>query len=178
MAGKQVKRGGLEPVRAELAARKVETFRLGALEAFSSYTAGDPFAQAVIVLGQPVAEGEGLLGNPVVTALAKALVAMGYRKKSLFAIGLADGAAEARELERRKTTLRPLIELVDPVSVIAADALASDAVRSAFGLSGDTQGHVRKLGRSIVLLDDFAGALVDDTKKREAWHQLKHLALP
>ena len=176
MAGKQVKRGGLEHVRAELAARKVERFRLGALEAFSSYTAGDPFAQAVVVLGQPGDRGEGLLGDPAVIAVAKALVAMGYRKKSLFVIGIGDGAPEAAELDRRKATLRPLIELVDPISVISVDALASDAVRSAFGLSRNARGHVRKLGRSIVLFDDFGAALGDENEKREAWHQLKHLA--
>jgi len=177
MVGKQVKRSGIESVRAELAVRKVESFRLDALASFSGYTAGDPFAQAVVVTGRPVAEGEDLLEDASVAAIAKALVAMGYRKKPLFAIALSAAAPEAGELERRKASLRPLIELVDPISVIAVDGISSDAVRAAFALPGDARGHVRKLGRSIVLLDDFEAALADETKKREAWHQLKHLAL-
>ena len=177
MARKQVKRSGIESVRAELAVRRVESFRLDALASFSGYTAGDPFAQAVVVMGRPVAEGEDLLEDAPIAAIAKALVAMGYRKKPLFAIALLAGSPEAQEIERRKASLRPLIELVDPICAIAVDETSSDAMRTAFGFSGDARGHVRKLGRSIVLLDDFEAALSDETKKREAWHQLKHLAL-
>ncbi|MGI6221026.1 MAG: hypothetical protein ACOYIP_04025 [Coriobacteriales bacterium] len=155
-------------------ARRVTAFRNEALEPFASYTAGDPFAQSVIVFGKPV-PGDDPLDDSVIGALAKALESMGYRKDSLFAISLDNGVIPETELEHRRLTLRPLIELVDPVAVIAVDATASDAVRAAFGLPGAGEGHVRALGRSIVMLDDFRAALENDAMKRDAWMLLRQL---
>lgn len=160
----------------EALARTVEEFRLTSLAAFSSYTAGDPFAEALIVCGRSHAESSPLLEAPAVVALGKALAAMGYREDALFVIDLDNGTVSAGELEHRIATLRSLVELIDPVVIVAADAVASDALRSAYGIEAGRFGALRTMGRSAVLFEDFAAALDDDQAKQAAWRELKQLS--
>ena len=162
--------------------RLVETvvaFRLQALAPFAGCTFGDPFGTVVAIKGAPCAHpGErGFLDAPDGVALSKALTAIGYPADRVFGIQLGGDCP---------ANVKPLVELVDPVAIVALDAQASAALLGAYWDDGITDaslardgvaGHAKWIcGRKAVLLDDFEGSLRDDAAKRRAWAALKELA--
>jgi len=162
----------------------VEEFRAEALSTFAGSVFGDPFGLVVAVKSNPsraagMGEG-GFLGAPDGIALAKAIDSLGYPADSLFGIQL-DAPAAGGAKAVTSANLRSVIELVDPVSIVALDARGAQAVERAYGAEPTTPSRLptatRLLGRTVVLLDDFEACLGSQDAKRRAWAALKSLAL-
>lgn len=173
-----------EPSRDEALSQTVEEFRAEALAAFSGFVFGDPFGLVVAVKGNPApapapAEGRGFLEAPDGVALGKALDSLGYPADSLFGIQLDAQDASPGSRPVTQANLRAVIELVDPVSIVALDSRASQAVTQVFGAQlpepGSLPASVRLMGRTAVLLDDFEASLQSQDAKRRSWAALKAL---
>ncbi len=131
-----------------------------------------------------------VLGAAVGASRAGTEVAVGA---SMGAAGAADAddvgpggsnAANPGTLSARD--LRKIVEIVDPLAVVALDDTARQTVLKAFGdvevheESDRTSGAVRAraLGRLLVFVDDLEGSLEDMDAKRAAWANLRALFLP
>ena len=182
----------------ERLAQTIEEFRGESLEPFSEYTSGNPFGLVVAVSGRAIRvvnwageasganapsiePGDNTSSTPsrasrVADALEKAVTALGYPDKSIFWVELADNSGI---VDRRVAALRSLVELVDPVAVVALDQDAGMAIRSVYSDTGEEPaGWI--MGRKVVFLEDFAGAILNEdvAMKRRDWVSLKKLQLP
>lgn len=168
-------------------AEAVEEFRAEALSSFAGSVFGDPFGLVVAVKANPPhtggvegASASGFLAAPDGIALAKALDSLGYPAESLFGVQLGT-SAEGGGRAVTDANLRSVIELVDPVSIVALDARAAQAVERAYGAEPTSPARLpstrRLLGRTVVLLDDFEACLGSQEAKRRAWAALKGLSI-
>lgn len=73
--------------------------------------------------------------------------------------------------------LKELVESLDPVSVIAADAHAASALSNAYGIALKANDVARMNGRTVVCLDGFEQMLGSEEGKQLAWRLMKHLHL-
>jgi len=136
---------------------------------------GDELADVLLAKGDPgtaeLAHGRALAGDDGV-AIGKALDALGL-SEARFAVCTRVGSVDSRSRVRR---LQLLVEAVDPAVVIALDAAAAEDVAAALGVSRLSVGMpVRVHGRTVLAVEDFAGSLGDEERKRRAWTQLKSL---
>lgn len=136
---------------------------------------GDVLADVAIVKGvagqADTAAREALAGADG-EAIDKALDALRLSTRRFY-IAARMGRATAARCVRR---LALAIEAVDPRIVIALDATAAADVAAALGSDALAVGSpVRVRGRIVLALEDFAGSLGDESRKREAWRQLKSL---
>jgi hypothetical protein len=165
------------------------------LEPFSRYISGSPLAVVLVVKGQPgVAEtaGQPPFAGVDGEALAKALLALGWGEdRKAVHSNLTDAAAlgvllrPVGALPLTALELRELIEIVDPVTVVALDQAARTALVEAFSSSESgflaefSSGTAQMvLGRRFVSVDGFEASLADSHKKQLAWAQLKQAKRP
>ena len=81
--------------------------------------------------------------------------------------------------------LQLLCEIIDPLTLVALDEQAHIALRDAFArtetglMSGFVPGtETTALGRHLVSVEGFEGALHDEGAKQKVWAQLKRCVLP
>ncbi len=181
--------GAVGILRAEAdVAVQIEDFRARAMAKFAGSVSGDPFACVVAVKTKSAASTQG-----ADEALRKSLESLGYDAKSLLdvlvpAAGSTAGSAEGGVNAR---SLRQIVELVDPVAVIALDANASQMLADAFANAHvhhelppanrtpappqNRNSAAAVNGRTHVFLHDFEGSLSNIDAKRHAWAALRTL---
>ncbi len=197
-------------------------FRTSVLSKFANCIFGDYFAH-VIAIKTVEKSVEQFLDKPVGDALKKAVESLGYNPKSLLGICVrassvseaVDSTTNKSAMEGDKTfankagnssaltatqinarTLRQIIELVDPLSVVALDKNASQMLKQGFedtnvvheinSSLSQSQSSSHSLtnlkdevlyvnGRKHVFLCDFESSLNDIQAKRNAWAALRTL---
>lgn len=136
---------------------------------------GALIAEVAVVKGLPgpaEAAGGSALSGPDGEAVAKALEALGWPADSTFYTLSRPEPAVSREAAAVR--IRAQIEAVDPIVVIALDAEAAEDVARAFELERLIAGRpITVAGRRLVALEAFEAALLDETRKRTAWKQLR-----
>jgi hypothetical protein len=173
------------------------------LKPFAAQVVGNPLAVVLAVTARP-------LSAAAAEALEKALIALGWGEHSW--CGLALGIDEHGTWSEKAALapmvcpphkarageptpycpqllasgeLRLVVEIVDPLAVLALDEDARRALMTAFAseelglLTEFSAGSSRSvLGRNFVSVDGFEAALSDAQRKQVIWAQLKHCKRP
>ena len=100
-------------------------------------------------------------------ALAAAVAKLGYGDDAL-AFATSQGALGSRDL-------LTIVEGLDPLCLVAADATAAALLGQAYGAPVPEDDATRLMGRTVVAFDDFASLLGDANDKQRAWALLKRL---
>jgi uracil-DNA glycosylase len=136
---------------------------------------GSLLPQLALVKGLPgpaEASGQPALSGADGEAVDKALIALGHDPATAFRM-LSRPLPDA-DFATCAERLRLQIEAVDPLLVIALDAIAGEDLSRAFGLSrlrfGD---RVTVSGRDLVAIDGLEASLVEPSSKRRVWNQLR-----
>ena len=145
-----------------------------ALAPYRDCLAGDDFAIVVAICSDEALNAVPMEQRADISALKKALEAMGYLPDSLALIDLS-----TRQLS--PSELRILVEQIDPVAIVALDLAASAALYASVGSAVRDCVDIREgvkilMGRRVITIDGFFASLEDPERKREAWQRLKELA--
>ena len=137
---------------------------------FGDYLEGEG---ACIVL----ALSEHPLDDAARNAIAKSLDSFGYGDDACMYATLlpADESAEGGDVPLDPQALFLLLEGLDPLCVICADAAATARLGEACRTSYDLDASIRVFGRPGVAFRDLAGLLATEQGKQKAWHLLKSL---
>ena len=154
------------------------------LKAHAPHMEGSLLTALVVVKGTPgPAELAGNLpfSGPDGLALDKAFASLGWGFGSLDTrlwLGVVLALPDRPALSPQE--LRYICEVVDPLSIVALDALAHTALSEAFvsaeeGFLADFTpgGEAWVLGRHLVSVEGFEAALTNEATKQRAWAQLK-----
>ena len=110
-------------------------------------------------------------------AVEKSLASFGYGEGACtYATVFPKGASSGDEgvaLDAQAMFL--LVEALDPVCLICADAETAAVLDSAYRTSFDVDAPARVFGRSAIVFRDFASLLQTDEGKQRAWRLLKSL---
>jgi len=136
---------------------------------------GDELADVLLVKGEPGDEdrsaGMALAGADG-EASNKALDAL-CMSPARYAVCSRGGDAEPAAYVRR---LRLIVEAVDPRIILALDAEAAADLAGALSSVMPPPGELARIdGRDVLVVDDFAGSLDDERRKRLVWRQLQAL---
>lgn len=71
--------------------------------------------------------------------------------------------------------VRTIIEGLDPVALVAADAFAAEMLSAAYRIPVTLDAPNRLLGRTAIIFEDFEGMLKTSADKQRAWALLKKL---
>ncbi|NTU89238.1 MAG: hypothetical protein HGA54_04925 [Actinobacteria bacterium] len=139
------------------------------LDSRSHSVRGNLFAQVLCVKGESpsheVPSGD-LCTLEERAALRKAFVALGYEDED-FLLVRSGG-------ELLPEDLLEVIEVIDPLVVVALDENAAHDVCSAFGISFPKYGVLHpQCKRRFVAVDGFEASLKSESMKRVSWNQLK-----
>ena len=104
-------------------------------------------------------------------ALASSVEALGYGPEACTFVALSAG--EAGALDRQALFL--LLEGLDPLCLVAADADAARALGEAYRCTLQTDAAQRLFGRPCVAFESFDAMLDDPQEKQRAWALLKRL---
>lgn len=114
------------------------------------------------------------LGDAARSALENSAAALGYGCACCTYVALrADGAAGDAALDGQALFL--LLEGLDPLIVVAADAEAARALGAAYRQEVPLDGACRLFGRDAVAFKSFEHMLDDAQSKQAAWALLKKL---
>lgn len=170
-----------------------EEFRAEALSRFEGRVFGDDFALVLAVKGGPDGgQGDnGFLESALGEALRKSMESLGYDPWALGGVWIGGDGSDGMMDPR---TLRSIIELIDPVSVVAVDATAGRVLLRAYSDQGVGDGQAvasgaypsperldaedlaaTVCGRRHVFLRDFEASLDDIELKRSAWMALRSI---
>ena len=134
---------------------------------FGDYVDGNANALALVLSETP-------LGNTACEALAKSFAALGYGNDACaFATLAPRGQTQTQAVHLDAQALFMLIEGLDPVSLVCADAQAIKALEGAYRTQLKPDAAERVFGRPAALLADFEGMLASDDGKQAAWRILK-----
>lgn len=144
-------------------------------ELFGSYLEG---SEACVVLAMSARR----LGGAAWGAIEKSLAALGYGDDACTfatlapqgAMGLDSAGAESG-VQLDAQALFMLVEELDPVCVICADAATAEALGDAYRTAFALDAPARVFGRPGVMFRDFAALMTTDDGKQRAWKLLKSL---
>lgn len=172
---------------------QIVRFRVSALSKYAGSISGDYFAHVVAIK-----TGDAFLDKPVGIAIKKAIESLGYDPKSLLGISVDcinksnKTSSDLHTTALDSKTIRQIIELVDPLSVIALDLNASQMLEQAFidanvvheikptipqtEMKCDSKNKTLYInGRKHVFLNDFESSLNNIQAKRNAWAAIRTL---
>ena len=135
-----------------------------AWELFGDHLSGGRSALLLAVSERP-------LGDRARTALASAAATLGYGANAC-----AFAALEGPEGALDRQALFMLVEGLDPIGLVAADAEAARLLAEAYRCPVALDGARRVFGRTCVAFASFEGMLDDDREKQRAWGLLKRLS--
>lgn len=143
------------------------------LELYAPYVSGSVEVLALVASSKS-------LSKEACEAFVKSLVRLGYSCERIAFVtctpkGAEQPAAESAPVALGASELYTIVEGLDPLSMIVADAEAAALLTQAYReqLTPDT--YTRLLGRPCVVLASFERALADPAKKQIAWSLLKQL---
>lgn len=124
-----------------------------------------------------LALSERPLGAEARNAISKSLESFGYGADAcLFAtLHPADESAEGGDIALDAQALFLLLEGLDPLCVICADAASANRLAEACRTAYDLDSPIRAFGRPAVAFRDLTALLATDNGKQQAWRLLKSL---
>ena len=158
-------------------------------ELFGDYLDGGAGEAAGAGSGESAGEGAGAAPRPALALSAEPLpaVARNAIEKSLAAFGFGDDACLFATLVPRDPTVEGgdirldaqalflLVEGLDPLYVIAADADSAAALAAAYRTEFPLDAPIRAFGRPAAAFADLGALLQTDAGKQKAWQVLKSL---
>lgn len=140
---------------------------------------GNPLARVLVLkglAGPAEASGGTAVSGADGEAIVKALVALGYRDDDqFFALTRPEPGTDE---PRRTARVRALIEAIDPIVVVALDAVAVEDVSAAIGEALSSGRPLDCGGRHFVAVDGMEASLGDAELKKKVWRQLQSAAPP
>lgn len=130
---------------------------------YGSHVTGTP-ASALLVLS------ETPLGEAARAALEKSAASLEFG-----AAPLAIVTAETAEGKLGAEDVRTIIEGLDPVALVAADAFAAELLSAAYRTPVTLDAPNRLLGRTAIIFEDFEALMKTADDKQRAWALLKKL---
>ena len=129
--------------------------------------------------------GEHLTGEPtssllIVTQTALGDEALSALRKSARSLEFGDAPLAVATLSTDEGTLGPedvrtIVEGLDPVALVAADAFAAEALSAAYRTPVMIDAPNRLLGRTAIVFQDFEALMETPADKQRAWALLKKL---
>ncbi len=137
---------------------------------FGDYLEGDAARTVLTLSEQPLSEAAR-------NALAKSFESFGYGPDACTYATLLprDSNVEGGDVPLDAQALFLLVEGLDPVCVICADAASTTALGQAYRTSYELDSAARAFGRPAVMFRDLSALLTTDNGKQLAWHLLKSL---
>lgn len=134
----------------------------GVLAAFGDYVEAAPEDLLMVIAA-------GALAAPARGALSRSAEQLGFGR------AVAWVALDGGDIPLGAKELLAVVEGLDPVALVAADAEAAALLAEAYrcALAPDT--HGRLAGRPVAAFASFASMLGSDDLKQQAWALLKHL---
>ena len=153
---------------------KSNIFEAGAAEIpqlFADYIENEPQDGMCVVL----AISSAPLGPLERNAIEKSLVALGFGEESCtYALLAPPSEDDAVRLDARALFL--LVEGLDPLRIIAADAKTLDLLADAYRMTVAPDSAMRIFGRPSACFENLAVLLQTDAGKQKAWAVFKTLA--
>ena len=106
-------------------------------------------------------------------AIEKSLSALGYGQDVCTYATLLPHDTDESEMELDPQALFLLVEGLDPLCVIAADAAATQALGRAYRTEFTLDSPIRAFGRPAVSFHDLTSLLTTNEGKQKAWHIFK-----
>ncbi|EOS50404.1 hypothetical protein D5273_05370 [Enterorhabdus caecimuris] len=129
--------------------------------------------------------GSHVTGTPastlmVLSATTLSAAAQGALEKSATSLEFGNAplvlvVAEADEGKLGAEDVRTIVEGLDPVALVAADALSAELLSAAYRMPVALDASNRLLGRTAVIFEDFEGMMDTPEGKQRAWALLKKL---
>ena len=139
---------------------------IGAL--FGDYLNGDASRPLLVISGQPLGEGAR-------DALEKSFASFGYGHDACTYVTLAPAESAAGIVALDPQALYLLVEGLDPLCVVCADAAALDVFGRAYRTQFEPDSAARVFGRPAVMFHDLDASLATEAGKQRVWHLLKSL---
>lgn len=130
---------------------------------YGSHITGTP-ASALLVLS------ETPLGDAAQSALEKSATSLEFGAAPLAVV-----TAETDEGKLGAEDVRTIIEGLDPVALVAADAFAAELLSAAYRTPVTLDAPNRLLGRTTIIFEDFEALMKTADDKQRAWALLKKL---
>lgn len=133
------------------------------LTLYESHLTGTPASTLLVVTEKP-------LGTEALTALEKSAASLEFGEAPL-----AIAVIETPESALGAEDVRTIVEGLDPVALVVADAFAAELLSTAYRLPVALNDKNRMLGRTVVVFEDFEGLMKTPADKQRAWALLKKL---
>ena len=133
------------------------------LTLYESHVAGAPASTLLVVTEKP-------LSADALAALEKSAASLGFGEAPL-----AVAVVETPEGSLGAEDVRTIVEGLDPVAAVAADAFAAELVSTAYRLPVALNDKNRVLGPAGVVFEDFEALMKTPADKQRAWALLKKL---
>lgn len=133
------------------------------LTLYESHLTGTPASTLLVVTEKP-------LSAEALTALEKSATSLEFGEAPL-----AIAVIETPEGSLGAEDVRTIVEGLDPVALVVADAFAAELVSTAYRLPVALNDKNRVLGRTVVVFEDFEALMKTPADKQRAWALLKKL---
>lgn len=133
------------------------------LTLYESHLTGTPASTLLVVTEKP-------LSTEALTALEKSAASLEFGEAPL-----AVAVIETPEGSLGAEDVRTIVEGLDPVALVVADAFAAELVSTAYRLPVALNDKNRVLGRTVVVFEDFEALMQTPADKQRAWALLKKL---
>lgn len=134
------------------------------LTLYESHLTGAPASTLLVVTEKP-------LSPEALTALEKSASSLEFGEAPL-----AIAVVETPEGSLGAEDVRTIVEGLDPVALVVADAFAAELMSTAYRLPVALGDKNRVLGRTAVVFEDFEALMKTPADKQRAWALLKKLA--
>lgn len=133
------------------------------LTLYESHLTGTPASTLLVATEKP-------LSAEALTALEKSATSLEFGEAPL-----AIAVIETPEGSLGAEDVRTIVEGLDPVALVVADAFAAELVSTAYRLPVALNDKNRVLGRTVVVFEDFEALMKTPADKQRAWALLKKL---
>lgn len=130
---------------------------------YSGHVAGAPTSTLMVISETP-------LSATAQEALEKSAASLEFGNAPLAVV-----VAETPEGKLGAEDVRTIVEGLDPVALVAADAFAAELLSAAYRTPVTLDAPNRLMGRTAVIFEDFEGMMSAPDDKQRAWALLKKL---
>ena len=133
------------------------------LTLYASNVTGSPASSLLVVTQKP-------LTDAAQSALEKSAASLEFGEAPL-----AVAVVESPEGTLGSEDVRTIVEGLDPVALVVADAFAAELVSAAYRTPLLIDDKTRLLGRTAVMFQDFEALMATPESRQQAWALLKKL---
>lgn len=135
---------------------------------FGDYLEGDASRPLLVASGQP-------LDETARDALEKSFASFGYGQNACTYVTLTPVESAQGGIAIDPQALYLLVEGLDPLCIVCADAAALDVLSRAYRTQYEPDSAARVFGRPAVMFRNLDASLASEAGKQRVWHLLKSL---